>query len=104
MAPRTLDKLYLHLHEQARRSGQDRSLNLSGGARFAVRVRDGTTTVTISRAAKPLGDREVIVFKGIFNIPDTATRIPADGQGERDGQHYVAWRFPTPGGSHDPHS
>jgi ribosomal protein L18 len=52
----SLSNLYLELHTQAARTGQDRSLDLRGGARIAVRVQDNVVTLTISRKAKKVGE------------------------------------------------
>jgi hypothetical protein len=92
----------LELHRRARESGEDRSLDLKGGARIAVRVSDGVTTLTISRSKKPLGATEIETFKRDLGIPATAIRFPLEGQRQiaRDGQTWHAityrWREETP--------
>jgi hypothetical protein len=88
LAPLFRDRL-----EVARRTGRDQRCPLRGGATFAVRVRNGIATITVYRTGKPLGDGELIVFHTQFAVPAAAQRIPAEGQGQREGKHYVAWRW-----------
>ena len=93
----SLANLYTELHRRAAASGEDRALDLKGGARLAVRVKDGVTTLTISRSKKPLGATEIETFKRDLAIPASAARYPAEGQGtkEHDGMpwHYIAYRW-----------
>ncbi len=93
----SLSNLYLELHRRARESGQDRALDLKGGARIAVRVQDGVTTLTISRKLKPLGSVEIETFKRECPVPASAIRFPLEGQGAiaREGMqwHYIAYRW-----------
>lgn len=93
----TLSSLYTELHRQAERHGEDRAVELKGGARLAVRCIDGVTTLTISRKGKKLGDTEIVTFKQHCGVPETATRYPAEGQNTRDADgvawFYVAYRW-----------
>lgn len=93
----SLSNLYTELHRRARESGEDRALDLRGGARIAVRVSDGVTTLTISRSKKPLGSVEIETFKRDCGVPSSAIRFPLDGQGvkEHSGMawHYIAYRW-----------
>lgn len=93
----SLSNLYLELHTQAARTGQDRSLDLRGGARIAVRVQDNVVTLTISRKAKKVGDVELQTFKRDCGVPATAIRFPLEGQRtiERDGAtwHAITYRW-----------
>lgn len=95
-----LARLAAETRRRAQATGQDRALDLRGGARIAYRCRDGVVTLTISRKLKPLGDVELITFKRDCGVPDDATRIPAEGQGvkARDGAtwHYVSFRWSEP--------
>lgn len=96
----SLTNLYLELHRRAALTGEDRALDLKGGARIAVRCQDGITTLTISRKIKPLSSVEIETFKRDLGIPASAARYPLEGQGvkAREGMtwHYIAWRFPDP--------
>lgn len=89
--------MYTELHRAAARTGTDRAIDLRGGARIAVRVKDGIVTLTISRKAKRIGDTELITFRRDCGVPETAIRFPLDAQGtkEHDGAtwHYVAYRW-----------
>lgn len=68
------------LRDQAQRSGEDRALTLSHGARIAYRYRDGHVWFSVARKTKPVGDREEIIFKAQCGVPPGARRIPAEGQ------------------------
>jgi len=89
----SLANLYTELHRRARESGEDRALDLKGGARLAVRVLDGVTTLTISRKGKRLGDTELVTFKRDCGVPTDAIRFPPDGQGLKGDAYYVAYRW-----------
>lgn len=93
----SLSNLYTELHRRASESGQDRALDLKGGARLAVRVQGGVTTLTISRSKKALGSVEIETFKRDCGVPASAIRFPMEGQGvkEHDGMpwHYIAYRW-----------
>lgn len=93
----SLSSIYTELHRQAARTGTDRAQDLKAGARLAVRVQAGVTTLTISRSKKPLGATEIETFKRDCNVPSTAIRIPQEGQGvkEHSGMpwHYIAYRW-----------
>jgi len=75
-----LSEIYRELRRNAARTGQDRAADLRGGARVAVRVRVGTTTVTFSRRAVRLGDTELITFRQACGVPQLAERLPQAGQ------------------------
>jgi len=98
----SLSNLYSELHRRAEQSGQDRALDLKGGARLAVRVKDGIVTLTISRSKKPLGATELETFRRDCGIPASAIRFPLDEQGTRYQEGirwwYIAyrWREDTP--------
>jgi len=93
----SLANIYLELHRRAWETGQDRAQTLGKGARIAVRVQDGITTLTISRSKKPLGATEIETFKRDCGVPWDAVRFPQEGQGtiEREGMpwRYIAWRW-----------
>jgi hypothetical protein len=93
----SLANLYTELHRQSRESGEDRALDLRGGARIAVRVQDGITTLTISRSKKPLGAAEIETFKRDCGVPPDAIRFPLEGQRtiDREGAtwHAITYRW-----------
>jgi hypothetical protein len=89
----SLANLFMELKIQAARNQTDRALDLKGGARLAVRVVDGVTTLTISRKGKRLGDTELVTFKRDCAIPPDAARYPAEGQGLKGDSWYVAFRW-----------
>jgi len=93
----SLSSIYTELHRNAARTGTDRAMELKGGARLAVRVKEGIVTLTISRKTKRIGDTELITFKRDCGVPDTAVRFPLDEQGtkEHDGAtwYYIAYRW-----------
>jgi len=93
----SLSALYLELHRRARETGEDRALDLKGGARLAVRVEGTQVTLTISRPKKPLGAGEIETFKRDCAIPANAIRFPLNEQGTRtvDGMlwFYIAYRW-----------
>lgn len=93
----SLANMYAELHRNAARSGEDRALDLRGGARIAVRVLGGVTTLTISRKGKKVGDTELTTFRRDCGVPETAARYPAEGQQvrERDGAqwHAITYRW-----------
>lgn len=91
----SLANLYTELHRRAAASGEDRALDLKGGARLAVRCLDGVTTLTISRKGKALGSTEIETFKRDCGVPSSAIRFPLDGQRtiERDGATWHAITF-----------
>lgn len=93
-----LPQLYAAVAAQARRTGQDTSILLKGGARLCVRITDGVTTLSIARRGKPVGDTELATFRLACQIPPEATRWPAAGQHQRtdaDGAtyHQVVYRW-----------
>src|SRR5262245_16332375 len=92
-----LRTLFQHLHSQAQRTGRDQSADLFKGARIAVRVIAGETTLTVSRKDKPVGDVELVTFRNHCQVPESALRWPQEGQGTRELEgvtwHYVAWRW-----------
>lgn len=79
----SLANIYLHLHARAAETGEDRRVDLSGGARLSVRVQGGVTTLTISRKGKRVGDTELLTFKRECGVPAYASRYPGDDQGTR---------------------
>lgn len=93
----SITAIYDELHRRARETGEARGQTLTGGARLTVRVRERTTTLTISRKGKKVGDPEIVTFKRDCGVPDGAERRPNDGQGTQahDGAtwHYVSYRW-----------
>lgn len=91
----SLSSIYTELHRNAARTRTDRVVELKGGARLAVRVSAGVVTLTISRKEKKVGDTELIVFKRDCGVPETAARIPLDGQrtSERGGATWHSVSF-----------
>ena len=89
----SLESMYQELHRQAARTGQDRALELKGGARLAVRVREDVVTLTISRSKKPLGATEIETFKRDCGVPSTAIRFPQEEQGTRKDDQGVLWWY-----------
>ena len=90
-----------HLIRRARQTGIDQRWDLSKGARVSVRIVGGVITLAFARIRQPLGDRELVTFRAHCQIPEGATRLPAEGQWERqdaEGRtwHQVAycWRDP----------
>lgn len=79
-----LEAVYDHLLTKATRSGQDEHADLKGGARLALRVMDGQIALTIGRSPQRVGDRELITFRQICRVPETARRIPTEGQAQRE--------------------
>lgn len=96
----SLADMFLRAKAQAQRSGEDRPLNLSGGARLVVRVQGDIVTLTIARQKKRVGDRELITFKQQCGVPETAIRFPQEGQNPRESDGvtwwYVAYRWREP--------
>lgn len=96
----SLSSLYTELHRQAERHGEDRAIELKGGARLAVRCVDGVTTLTISRKGKKVGDTEIATFRRDCGVPANAIRFPQEGQNtrEHDGATwwYIAYRWREP--------
>ena len=93
----SLSSIYTELHRQAARTGTDRAQTLTGGARIAVRCREGVVTLTISRKAKRIGDTELVTFKRDCGVPESAVRFPAEEQGTKEHDdatwHYIAFRW-----------
>lgn len=78
-----LAQLYAQVARQAARTGQDKQLELKGGARLCVRIVDAVTTLSIARKGKPVGATELETFRIACQIPSEATRWPAQGQHHR---------------------
>lgn len=89
----SLASMYTELHRQAARTGQDRRLELKGGAALAVRVQAGVITLTISRKGKRLGDTELVTFRRDCGVPATAIRYPVDEQATRKDGAGLLWYF-----------
>jgi hypothetical protein len=93
----SLANIFLELKRRARDTGEDRTVDLKGGARLAVRVQADVVTLTISRSKKPLGATELETFRRDCGVPASAVRFPLEGQGvkEHDGMpwHYIAYRW-----------
>ena len=93
----SLSSIFTELHRNAARTGLDRATDLRGGARLAVRCREGVVTLTISRKGKRVGDVELVTFRRDCGVPESAVRFPLDEQGQRvvDGavHFYIAYRW-----------
>lgn len=89
----SLASMYTELHRQAARTGQDRRLELKGGAALAVRVRAGEITLTISRKGKRLGDVELVTFRRDCGVPADAIRYPVDEQATRKDSAGLLWFY-----------
>lgn len=89
----SLADLFMQLKIQAERTGEDRRLDLKGGARLAVRVQDGVTTLTIQRRAKKVGATELETFRRDCGIPAYASRWPAEQQTTRTDADGVLWWY-----------
>lgn len=93
----SLANLYTELRRRAAASGEDRALDLKGGARIAVRVQAEIVTLTISRSKKPLGATEIETFKRDCGVPSSAIRFPMEGQRtiDREGEiwHAITYRW-----------
>lgn len=92
-----LTDIYAELRRQAERTGQDRAIELTGGARLCVRVRDDLVTLSIARKARPVGTTEEQTFRVNCGVPPTATRWPSEGQHQRKHggivYHQVVYRW-----------
>ena len=86
-----LEAVYDHLLTKATRSGQDEHADLKGGARLALRVMDGQIALTIARSPQRVGDRELITFRQICRVPETAKRIPETDQAARRVEGKTWW-------------
>ena len=91
----SLSAIFQELHRRAALTGEDRGQTLTGGARIAVRVKDGVTTLTISRKTKRLGDTELTVFKRDCTVPADALRYPTEGQRTHADVEGITWHFVT---------
>lgn len=89
----SLANIYLELHRQAQRTQTDRAIDLRGGARLAVRVKEGVTTLTISRKGKRVGATELETFRRECGIPAYASRWPAEDQATRKDDEGFLWFF-----------
>jgi len=93
----SLANIFLELKRRASETGEDRSVDLKGGARLVVRVESNQVTLTISRSKKPLGATEIETFRRDCGVPADAIRFPQDEQGTRtvDGilWFYLAYRW-----------
>lgn len=74
--------------------GEVRRLQLSHGARLAVRVRGATVELTIARPEKPVGDVELQTFRAHCGIPGNAIRTPETGQATRE-ERGKTWHLVT---------
>lgn len=95
----SLVSLFMEAKIQAARTGEDRPMELRGGARLVVRSIDGVITLTISRPKKRVGDTELITFRRDCGVPPDAARYPAEGQGQHGESWYVAYRWAEGGES-----
>lgn len=91
----SLASIYLQLHHQAARTNTDRRYDLKGGARIAVRVQQGVTTLTIARKGKKVGATELETFKRDCGVPAYASRWPADDQATRNDDAGLLWFYIT---------
>ncbi len=79
----SLAELYARLRREAAQSGEDRFVELTGGARLCVRVQGDMTTLSVARHGKPVGKGELVTFQRLCRVPPEAARWPEDGQHER---------------------
>lgn len=86
-----LEAVYDHLLSKAKRSGNDERVDLKGGARLAVRVWDGQIALTVARSPQRVGVRELITFRQICRVSETAKRIPSEGQAQRTDDEGKVW-------------
>lgn len=89
----TLPALWRTLLHNARRTGQKRQMDLRGGARLGVRVRDGWIILTIARKDKPVGDTELGTFRRICGVPATADRRPPHSQAVLVDEAGTTWQY-----------
>ena len=89
----SLSSIFTELHRNAARTGQDRAMDLRGGARIAVRVQAGVVTLTISRKEKALGATEIETFKRDCAVPSDAERLQRLRQREGATWHTITWRW-----------
>lgn len=89
----SLASIYLQLHRRAAETNTDRSYELKGGAKIAVRVRDGVTTLTIARKGKKVGATELETFRRDCGVPATASRWPTDDQATRHDDEGLLWFY-----------
>lgn len=93
-----LSYLYQQLVARAATTGLDQAAQLAGGARVAVRVKNGEQVVTFSRADVPVGETELAIFCRHCEIPTHAKRQPSTDQGVHNDasgrlRYYVAYRW-----------
>jgi hypothetical protein len=94
LRPPTKLSLILHaLLDEARQTGNDHRVRLSGGAVAIARVRGGVVTFAVRRQGVEVGAVELRTFARDAGVPPDAERIPQEGQGERDGWRYVCFRW-----------
>lgn len=94
IAPATkLARMLRNTIDDARRTGTDQRVHLSGGAEVIARARDGVVTLTIKRLGVDVGAGELKTFMRDAGVPEGAERVPAEGQGERDGWRWVCFRW-----------
>jgi len=89
----SLESMYQTLRAQASRTEEPRGQTLTGGARITVRVRDGRTTLTISRKNKPVGASELETFRAACSVPPDAERSPSEGQKLYTDDAGVVWHY-----------
>lgn len=88
-----LARLLRNTIDDARRTGLDQRVHLSGGAECVCRARDGVIIWTIKRFEKPVGAVELTTFMRDAGVPSSADRMPPEGQYERDNWQYVSFRW-----------
>ena len=88
-----LARLLRNTIDDARRTGIDQRVHLSKGAEVVARVRGGVVMLTIKRLGVDVGAVELRTFQRDAGVPADAERVPAEGQGERDGWKFVVFRW-----------
>jgi hypothetical protein len=91
----SLAGIYLDLWRTAQETGQDASRELHGGAKLAVRVKDGIVTLTIARKTKRVGVEELKTFRRDCGVPADAARYPVEDQATRKDDAGALWYFVT---------
>lgn len=79
-----ITSIYFELWTSARRTNTDQRRTLRSGARMTVRAVGNVTALTIARCEAPVGETEEHTFRRDCSVPDTAARVPAIGQNQRE--------------------
>lgn len=88
-----LARLLRNTIDDARRTGTDQRVRLSGGAEVVARVRDGWIWLTIKRAGVAVGAVELKTFQRDAGVPEDAERLPPEGQYARGEWFYICFKY-----------